>query len=62
MKQKKRKVHRQERKKNITFENVRHFADLGEGGSVGPRVHYVHEVRAELVQVGVLVHVQLCLG
>lgn len=46
----------------ITFENVRHFADLRERGSVGPSVHYVHEMRTELVQVGVLIHVQLRFG
>lgn len=50
------------KKKIITFENIGHFADLREGGSVGPSVHYVHEVRTELAQVGVLIHVQLRLG
>lgn len=42
-----------------TFKNVRHLADLGEGGSVGPGVDHVHQVGLELVQVRLLVHVQL---
>lgn len=50
------------RAEKITFENVGHFADLRERGSVGPGVHDVHEVRTELVQVSFLVHVQLRLG
>lgn len=42
-----------------TFKNIRHLADLREGGAVGPGEHHVHQVRLELVQVRFLVHVQL---
>lgn len=42
-----------------TFENIRHLADLCERGAVGPGVNHIHQVRLELVQVRLLVHVQL---
>lgn len=42
-----------------TFENIRHLADLCERGAVGPGVNHVHQVRLELVQIRLLVHVQL---
>lgn len=45
-----------------TFKNIRHLADLCEGGAVGPGVNHVHQVRLELVQVRLLVHVQLGVG
>ena len=46
----------------LTFEDVRHLADLGKGGAVGPGVDHVHQVRPEGVQVCLFVHVQLGLG
>lgn len=45
-----------------TFKHVRHLADLGEGGAVGPGVHHVHQVGLELVKVRLLVHLQLGIG
>lgn len=48
--------------KEQTFKHVRHLADLGEGGAVGPGVHHVHQVGLELVKVRLLVHLQLGIG
>lgn len=42
-----------------TFKDVGHFADLREGGPVGPGKHHVHQVGLELAQIRILVHFQL---